>query len=426
MTAPPSLMRMFLARKWMNDSVRLEDRLSRCVQCGFCNATCPTYLATGLELEGPRGRINLIRSMLDQQPVTHKTRAHLDHCLTCLACETTCPSGVEYRNIIDEGRQWLDAQQPRSLASRLPRYLLTRAMNYPRGLRFGFALGRSLRGLLPRHFSAYIKAPRQGAAADAPIRGIRGKVIILGGCVQRPLAPGIDHALARILGILGYEAIEVTQAHCCGALGYHLGEIQSARAQARKTLEALQPHFNDARAPFPFIMMSSSACGLMLKDYQTVLRDDPLWKTLAARIQPSLLDPLELLERHVNELKKHIEVGSSKRVGLNIHEPCTFQHGLRLRGRLMAFFREIGFEVSDPPSTQICCGAGGIQPLLNPGPAKTLRTSKRRALGLDQGKPLIAVTSNIGCMLHLDESGDVTHWLELLALNLRPLPDLAH
>lgn len=396
----------------------LNDLISRCVHCGFCNATCPTYLATGLELEGPRGRIELIRSMLDRQPVTDKTRGHLDHCLTCLACETTCPSGVEYRHIIDGGRQWLEATQPRSLTSRLPRLLLTKAMNHPRWLSLGFKVGRQLRILLPRLFDAYLKMPRQGPRSDLKTHGTGRKVLILGGCVQRALAPAIDDALATILGRLGYQVIRITSTDCCGALGYHLGEIQSARAQAQKTLHALEPYLNPAGEAHPFILMSSSACGLMLKDYRTVLKGDTGWEQKAEQILPWLLDPLELLGRHVEDLKQHMNVNATQGIPLRLHEPCTFQHGLRLRGRLTILFRELGFNVAEAPSSQICCGAGGIHPLLNPGVAKTLRSQKRNALGLDSGNTDLALTANIGCMLHLDKAGDVRHWIEFLGSKL--------
>lgn len=404
-------------------SKELNALTSRCVKCGFCNATCPTYLATGLELEGPRGRIELIRSMLNHQPVTHKTREHLDHCLTCLACETTCPSGVEYRHIIDGGRQSLEETLPRSLISRIPRFLLTRAMNHPLGLKLGFWIGRRLRFLLPRSLGAYLKPPRQEPSRDEGAPKALRKVIILSGCVQRPLAPGIDDALARILERLGYHSIRVTGSDCCGALGYHLGEVGTARAQATKTLTALEPYFKDPEGPYPFVLMSSSACGLMLRDYESLLRDDPVGASMAARIMPWILDPLELLERHMDELKAHINADSCSGMPLRIHEPCTFQHGLRLRGRLTDFFRAVGYQVSGAPSHQTCCGAGGIQALLNPGLAQTLRTSKRSELGLDQSESATALTSNIGCMLHLDESGDVSHWLEFLSLHLENFQD---
>lgn len=397
----------------------LNDLISRCVHCGFCNATCPTYLATGLELEGPRGRIALVRSMLDHPSVTEKTRSHFDHCLTCLACETTCPSGVEYRHIIDGGRQWLEATKPRSLISRLPRLVLTRAMNHPEWLSLAFKAGRRLRFLFPRSFAAYLKVPRQGMPSDAKAHGTGRKVLIIGGCVQRAVAPGIDDALATILARLAYQVIRITKADCCGALGYHLSEIQSAKAQARKTLNALAPYLNPAEEPHPFIIMSSSACGLMLKDYRTVLKGDTAWEQKAEQILPWLLDPLEILERHVEELKQIMTVLPPPGGPLRLHEPCTFQHGLRLRGRLAALFQALGFNLTEAPSSHICCGAGGIHPLLNPDTANTLRIQKRKALGLGTSETAIALTANIGCMLHLDETGDVHHWVEYLASRLK-------
>lgn len=242
--------------------------------------------------------------------------------------------------------------------------------------------------------------------------------MIVGGCVQRPLAPGIDDALSRILGMLGYQVIRITKADCCGALGYHLGEAQSAKAQARKTLNALQPYMAPSEDIHPFILMSSSACGLMLKDYRTLFQDESEWKAKAERVLPWLLDPVELLGRHADELRQQIPAETNQMMPLRIHEPCTFQHGLRLRGRLTTLFRELGFKVTEAPASQTCCGAGGIHPLLNPGTAKILRTQKRKDLGLEASQPGIALTANIGCMLHLDETGDVQHWLEFLDLIL--------
>ena len=394
-----------------------EELLSRCVQCGFCNATCPTYLATGLELEGPRGRIGLIKSMVEGHAVSTKTQHHLDRCLTCLQCESTCPSGVEYRRIIDIGRAWMKDLIPRGMGSHLPRVLLSKMMAHPVALGLGFRLGRSFKCLLPSAYQPYLQLPRRLSLEPSPAPETLRTVLLLKGCVQRHLAPAINQALRDLLRKLGYRVIEIGQADCCGAVGHHLGESETAKAQARKTVKAIRPYLLEASLKgdqAPIIMMTSSACGLMLRDLEALWQEDPDIAEEVRRIHHCTLDPVELIERHAPEISDHIDHERVRALNLKIHEPCTFQHGMKLKGRLTGLFSSLGFKVSQGKASHLCCGAGGVYSLMNPEMAQSLREEKRRDLGLEGQADTIALTSNIGCMLHLDSKGDVVHWIEFL------------
>lgn len=395
----------------------VEDLLARCVQCGFCNATCPTYLATGLELEGPRGRIGLIKSMVEGHPVSEKTQHHLDRCLTCLNCETSCPSGVEYRRIIDIGRAWMKDCIPRGIGSHLPRVMLSKMMAHPIGLGLGFRVGRWFKYLLPSAFRPYLHPPRRLNLALSPATETLRTVLLLQGCVQRHLAPAINQALSDVLVKLGYRVVEIRHADCCGAVGHHLGDSETAKAQAKKTMRALHPYLLDPTLQgdqAPIIVMTSSACGLMLKDFEALYQEDLEMAEDAKRIHQCALDPLELIERHVSAIRHRIDHAGIKGLSLKIHEPCTLQHGLKLKGRLAALFSSLGFEVSQGVAPHLCCGAGGVYSLMNPEMAQSLREEKRRHLGLEGQGDAIALTSNIGCMLHLDSKGEVVHWIEFL------------
>ena len=400
--------------------LRREDTaelLSRCVQCGFCNATCPTYLATGLELEGPRGRIGLIKSMVEGHSVSAKTQLHLDQCLTCLNCESSCPSGVEYRRIIDIGRAWMKDRIPRGIASLLPRVIVSKMMSHPRGLGLGFWVGRCFKYVLPSAFQPYLELPRRLSPDPSPANETLKTVLLLKGCVQRHLAPAINQALRDLLGKLGYRVIEIGDADCCGAVGHHLGERGAAKAQARKTLKALRPYLFDASLKgdqAPIIMMTSSACGLMLRDFEALYQNDPEMAEEVRRIHQYTLDPVELIEHHAPEISNRIDHERVKGLNLKIHEPCTLQHGMKLKGRLTALFFSLGFTPSQGKAPHLCCGAGGVYSLMNPEMAQSLRQEKRRDLGLEGEADTIALTSNIGCMLHLDSKGEVIHWIEFL------------
>ena len=394
-----------------------EELLSRCVQCGFCNATCPTYLATGHELEGPRGRIGLIKSMVEGHEVSAKTQLHLDQCLTCLNCESSCPSGVEYRRIIDIGRAWMKDRIPRGIAALLPRIILSKMMAHPRVLGLGFRVGRWFKYLLPSAFRPYLQLPRRLSLDPSPATETLRTVLLLKGCVQRHLAPAINQALRDLLRKLGYRVIEIGPADCCGAVGHHLGESETAKAQARKTVKALSPYLLEASLKgdqAPIIMMTSSACGLMLQDFEALYQNDPEMAEAVRQIHQWTLDPVELIERHAPEISDRIDHERVKGLNLKIHEPCTFQHGMKLKGRLTGLFSSLGFKVSQGKASHLCCGAGGVYSLMNPLMAQSLREEKRRDLGLEGEANTIALTSNIGCMLHLDSKGDVVHWIEFL------------
>lgn len=392
----------------------LNALTDRCVRCGFCNATCPTYLETGHELEGPRGRIQLIRAAFDDQPVTRKTQQHLDHCLTCLSCETTCPSGVRYREIIDRGRALLETRVKRPLLARWARRGLARLVGWPRVLGAGFLCGRRVRSLMPERLQPYLAAPRRSETAE-PKAGSesRGRAILLvEGCIQRALAPAFDAALAEILRALGYAVEGVPGATCCGAVAQHLGEPRLAERQRRPLINALLTRQTPCdRYPVEAVMMSSSGCGRALRE---ALADPRL-------SFPRVVDPLEFLEAHREALRGLLHNRPHAMTPWVIHEPCSLQHGGVGGIRLTRFLSDLGFEVMEDPERSLCCGAGGTHALFHPELAGSLRTRKRRALGVDEGRRVLS--SNIGCILHLGDTAELDHWLCGLARALRPLKE---
>ncbi|NDE57043.1 MAG: hypothetical protein EB071_09220, partial [Gammaproteobacteria bacterium] len=262
------------------------------------------------------------------------------------------------------------------------------------------------KSFLPLAFQPYLQLPRRLSLDPSPATESLKTVLLLKGCVQRHLAPAINQALRDLLGKLGYRVIEIGPADCCGAVGHHLGESEAAKAQAIKTVRALRPYLLDASLKedqAPIIMMTSSACGLMLRDFEALYQNDP-----------EMAEEVELIERHVPEIRDRIDHERAKALNLKIHEPCTLQHGMKLKGRLTALFSSLGFKPSQGKAPHLCCGAGGVYSLMNPEMAQSLRQEKRIDLGLEGEANTIALTSNIGCMLHLDSKGEVIHWIEFL------------
>ena len=392
--------------------IRLNEALSRCVRCGFCNATCPTYLLTGQELEGPRGRIQLIQAAVDGAPLTDKTRRHLDSCLHCLGCETTCPSGVAYRDIIDQGRQWVEAVVPRTGLERIVRGLLVRLIGWPWGLRWGFWWGRRFRRFLPRNLQSYLRTPHSavGPPSRAPATG--RTYLLLEGCVQRPLMPAIDAALIELIHSLGDRVERLHPFSCCGAAAHHLGETQVAERQWASALKAIRHRLEKREAPpVAALILSSSGCGFYLRSPGMGAF------TREQAPPPPILDPLEILEPHLATLRERLDRAGGFSGRLVVHEPCSLQRGGLGEGRLTRFLEGLGIEVVRDRESSLCCGAGGTHALFQPQVADPLRVRKRSALRLTEGER--AVSSNIGCLLHLDESGEICHWLCALAEALR-------
>ncbi len=386
-----------------------EAILRKCVHCGFCTATCPTYQLLGDELDGPRGRIYLIKQVLEGAEPTRKTQQHLDRCLTCRNCESTCPSGVQYGHLVDIGRAIVDAKVPRPAGERTVRWMLKEGLPSPL---FGPAmkLGQAVRGLLPASLQA--KVPVLRPAGEWPVREHARKVLMLAGCVQPAMAPGINTATARVLDAAGIQPVVAPQAGCCGAVKFHLNDQAGGLAQARANIDAWWPFVAQGAEA---IVVNASGCGVMVKDYGHLLRDDPSYAQKAARISELARDLSELLPELVPALKPQLKrLPDAQRV-VAYHPPCTLQHGQQLRGGVERGLGELGFTVQTARvEPHLCCGSAGTYSVLEPEIALTLRDRKLGHLG--DLRPAVIASANIGCITHL-QSGTATpvrHWVELL------------
>ena len=390
------------------------DIARSCVHCGFCNATCPTYQLSGDELEGPRGRIYLIKALLEDGEAGSETRRHLDQCLVCRNCETTCPSGVRYGQLLELVRPAVYRSTPATWRERLMRWGLVNVMPYRRRFAMLFRLGRLARPLLPRHLAASVPAPLGDTVArgDAavPAGGSR-RVLLLGGCVQPVLNPSIDAAARAVFARLDMTLVDVAASGCCGALAHHLGDEEAARRQARANIDAWWP---EVEAGAEAVMASSSGCGVQLKAYARLLADDPAYAERARHIESLVRDPLEL----VDGARLAAAVDTAGVGPVAVQAPCTLQHGQRLGGRLEALLVQLGFTLTPVGEAHLCCGSAGSYSLFH---AETSAALRERKLGhLLAGGPTQVITANIGCQSHLAAASPVPvrHWLEVVAARL--------
>ncbi|MBU6489655.1 MAG: glycolate oxidase subunit GlcF [Burkholderiales bacterium] len=383
-----------------------ESILRACVHCGFCNATCPTYQLLGNELDGPRGRIYLIKQVLEGAPVTEKTQAHLDRCLSCRSCETTCPSGVRYHSLLDIGRAEVERRVPRPAAQRMLRGALRRVV--PEPSLFGPLLkaGRALRPLLPSAWREKIPAAAPVASGVRPSLRHARRVLMLEGCVQPSLAPNTNAAAARVLDRLGISVVPVAQAGCCGATEYHLNAQDEGLERARRNIDAWWP-FVEAGAEA--IVLTASGCGAFVKEYGHLLQHDAAYAGKAARISSLALDLVEVIAR---EPLDALHKSEPKRIA--VHCPCTLQHAQKLGGAVEALMLRIGFDLTAVADSHLCCGSAGTYSLTEPALARQLRDNKLDAL--EAGHPDAIVTANVGCQTHLNGAGRsaVRHWIELV------------
>ncbi|KOY00526.1 glycolate oxidase subunit GlcF [Pseudomonas nunensis] len=386
-----------------------EKILRTCVHCGFCNATCPTYQLLGDELDGPRGRIYLIKQVLEGAPATAKTQLHLDRCLSCRNCETTCPSGVDYHNLFDIGRAVVDQAVPRPAGQRLLREGLRALAPNPNLFKSLLRIGATFRPLLPR--SVVAKLPH-----DLPDPGERPaprharRVLMLEGCVQPGLSPNTNAATARVLDRLGISVIPAPQAGCCGALDYHLDAQAKGLERARHNIDAWWPHLeNGAEA----IVQTASGCGAFIKDYGHLLEGDPLYAAKAQRVSALALDLVQVL---ADEPLERVCAATDRKIAF--HCPCTLQHAQKLGGAVEAVLTRLGFNLTAVPDSHLCCGSAGTYSLTQPELARQLRDNKLNAL--ESGQPELIVTANIGCQSHLASAGrtQVRHWIELVDQSL--------
>ncbi len=386
--------------------------LRRCVHCGFCAATCPTYQLLGDELDGPRGRIYLIKQMLEGNPVSRITQRHLDRCLTCRSCETTCPSGVKYHRLLDIGREVLEQRVPRTGKERLLRYLLAQTVPRRRLFAAAVGLGRSLRPLLPKDLAGKIPpAVDKTTARPRPGRH-RRRMLLLAGCVQPTLAANTNAATARVFDRLAIELIEAPGAGCCGALRHHLQGRQPALDDMRRLIDVWWPQVDqDIEA----IVITASGCGAQVRQFGELLKDDARYVAKASRIAALTRDVSEVLtaeQETLLPLLRRCTANAAQPIAF--HSPCTLQHAQKINGLAESLLAAAGHRLLPVADSHLCCGSAGTYSLLQPVLAKRLRDNKLAALLA--GEPDVVATGNVGCQTHL-QSGcqqPVRHWIELI------------
>ncbi|WP_426107487.1 glycolate oxidase subunit GlcF [Massilia sp. TSP1-1-2] len=383
-----------------------EAILRACVHCGFCTATCPTYQILGDELDGPRGRIYLIKQVLEGAPVTKKTQLHLDRCLTCRSCESTCPSGVKYGRLADIGRKVIEERVPRTLGERVTRTLLKEALPRPWIFKPLYKAGQLVRPLLSPALQDKLR--KSAPAGRWPLRAHARKMLVLDGCVQPAMAPNINAATARVLDAFGVQLITAPKAGCCGALRYHLNDQEAALDDMRRNIDAWWPLVDQVEA----IVMTASGCGVTVKEYGHLLAHDAQYAAKARRIAEMTRDLSEIMPQFETELGARIKGRGGKKVAW--HPPCTLQHGQQIRGKVEGVLRAAGVEVTLCADSHLCCGSAGTYSVLQPALATELRDRKLANL-LATGAEVI-VSANVGCLSHLQSGTDipVTHWIELV------------
>lgn len=383
-----------------------EDILRSCVHCGFCNATCPTYQLLGDELDGPRGRIYQIKSVLEGNEVSRKTQTHLDRCLTCRNCETTCPSGVKYHTLLDIGRETVDARVTRPMGERLLRAALRNVVPHTRLFGALVAVGRTLRSWLPAAVREHVPpaAPVRGAAPTA--RHARS-VVMLDGCVQPVLAPNTNLAAARVLDRFGIGVLPTPAAGCCGANEFHLGAPDAAKKRARRNIDAWWPLIEKGAES---VVITASGCGAFIKEYGDLLADEPAYAERARQISRRAADLVEVMA----DLDWPSVPMRPLEEKVAFHCPCTLQHAQKLGGRVERLLSALGADMRPVPDGHLCCGSAGSYSITQPALSRQLRDRKIQAL--ESHAPDVIATANIGCQMHLDGAGrtPVRHWIELV------------
>ncbi len=403
--------------EWARDSKlgqEADDILRRCVHCGFCTATCPTYQVLGDELDSPRGRIYLIKEVLEGKEPTQATQQHLDRCLTCRNCETTCPSGVQYGHLVDIGRQIVEEKVERPMMQRLQRTLLRKGLVSPL-FAPAYKLGQSLRGLLPQALQRKIVEARPAGSIPQTQSHVK-QVLLLAGCVQPTMMPTIDAATIRVLDRLGIGTQVVAGAGCCGALNFHLDDQETARSQMRANIDAWLPYVESGK--IEAIVMNASGCGAMVAEYAHHLRDDPVYGPKAAKIVALVRDVAQVVGPYADQLVAHIDAAKLPKRPV-FHPPCTLQHWQGLRPASEQLLTQLGMSLQPFTESHLCCGSAGAYSVLQPEISTSLRDRK---LGhLKAAQPDVMLSSNIGCIGHLQSGTDtpVRHWIEVVDAALK-------
>ena len=394
------------------DGNAAEAILRKCVHCGFCTATCPTYQLLGNELDGPRGRIYLMKQVLEGMAPTRETQLHLDRCLTCRNCESTCPSGVDYGHLVDIGRKIVDAKVERPASEKALRWALKEGLPSPL-FAPAMAMGQLVRPLLPA--SLKNKVPAKQVVGSIPTRTHTRKVLMLEGCVQPSMSPNINAATRRVLDAAGIQTLTVPKAGCCGAVKFHLNDQDGGKAHMRINIDAWWPLVETDQVEA--IVMNASGCGVTVKEYGHILQDDTQYAEKAKKISELTKDLSELLPDLVEKLKDKVSAKVTQQVAF--HPPCTLQHGQQLRGGVEKHLQTLGFKVNVAScEAHLCCGSAGTYSVLQPEIAYQLRD--RKLGNLSDMNPEVIVSANIGCITHL-QSGTQTpvkHWVELLDATL--------
>jgi glycolate oxidase iron-sulfur subunit len=414
---------------WIKDTpsgIEADAILKKCVHCGFCLATCPTYQLTGDELDSPRGRIYLMKEMLEGNVVTAKTQRHLDRCLTCRSCESTCPSGVQYGRLVDIGREVVESKVPRGWPDQLTRWILKNMLPKTALFTVGLGLGRAVKALLPNAIAKYVTSKRDEGVWPEP-KHLR-KMLVLDGCVQPAMAPSINHATARVLDKLGVSLVKAERAGCCGAIPHHLNDVHEAHAYVKRNIDAWWPAIE---AGAEAIVVTASGCGTMVAEYGHMLRNDIAYTEKAARVSALYRDVSQVIEQERSGLSVLLKAKNEvvpidaevMKQKLAFHSPCSLQHGLKVRGVVENLLRDAGFELTHVPDGHLCCGSAGTYSILQAELSQQLLTNKVAAL--ESGGPDVIATANVGCMAHI-ESGlhassgtPILHWIELLDRRLQ-------
>jgi glycolate oxidase iron-sulfur subunit len=386
-----------------------EAILRRCVHCGFCTATCPTYQLLGDELDGPRGRIYLIKQVLEGTAATESTQLHLDRCLTCRSCETTCPSGVEYGKLVDIGRKVVDSQVGRPALDAIKRRAMSTVLSSNALFAPALATGRALGGLVPANLRKKIPAPQHHDAWPAE-RHAR-KMVVLEGCVQPSLSPNTNAAAARVLDRIGISLVRAKQAGCCGAVAFHMNYQDDGRDHMRRNIDAWLPMLD---AGVETIVMTASGCGSTVKEYDHLLANDGAYAARAARVSAATRDLTQVLEAEAGRLVPMLEQAAAgkPRRRLAFHSPCSLQHGQQIRGKAETLLTAAGYDLTPVPDGHLCCGSAGTYSILQPELSQQLLANKVTAL--ESGAPAGVATANVGCLTHI-QSGTKTpvrHWIE--------------
>lgn len=396
-----------ISEKFLNnpDIKDAETILRSCVHCGFCTATCPTYQLLGDELDGPRGRIYLIKQVLEGNEISSKTQSHLDRCLTCRSCETTCPSGVRYGRLVEIGREIVDQQVPRNMLQTIPRILLRKIVPYPQRFAMFYKLGLLFRPMLPDTLKRKLPVPL--ISSHMPTVAKERKMLVLQGCVQSVVTPQTNQAASRILQKLDIELLTAPDAGCCGAVSHHLSAAEEGLDFMRRNIDAWWPFIEQG---VEAIIITASGCGTVVKDYAELLKHDQHYAEKAKRVSTLAKDVSEILR------DEDLSTLAANRSDIKVafHSPCTLQHGQKLNGVVENILSNAGFTLTDVMDPHLCCGSAGTYSILQAKLSQQLLDNKLSAL--QNGQPDLIATANIGCQMHMASKAQlpVKHWLEII------------